>query len=106
MFGNSGFEIVRAIQHAVAYGADVSIILDRQQAAGEYSWINSARANLFDENMMSFFNKKGLDFAATFNNEFDNHMLKKNRQLFASAVQNIKYKNPINQLNNKKVPSK
>lgn len=46
MFGGTGYEIVRALQYAVAKGASVRIVFDRQLGHGATSWIRDPRLNL------------------------------------------------------------
>ncbi len=51
MFGNSGIDYVRAIQYAVAKGADVRLLMDYEQGAGSYSWVGKkAPARLQEPN--------------------------------------------------------
>ena len=50
MFGGTGYEIVRALQFAIAKGASVRIVFDRQLGYGTTSWIRDSRLNLFDKN--------------------------------------------------------
>jgi phosphatidylserine/phosphatidylglycerophosphate/cardiolipin synthase-like enzyme len=50
MFGNSGYEYIRAIQLAVARGVNVRIVLDSQQSAGAFSWLKDPSGNLLEAN--------------------------------------------------------
>ena len=50
MFGGSGLEYVRAIQHAVAKGAHVKIVMDNLTSSGNTMWAKSEIANLLDAN--------------------------------------------------------
>ncbi len=53
MFGTGGFELVRAIQAAVARGVVIKLALDSLNSAGSGSWIKSPHGNLFDPNPFS-----------------------------------------------------
>lgn len=46
MFGGTGFEIVRAMQYAVAKGANIRIAFDRRLGHGLTSWIRDAVLNV------------------------------------------------------------
>lgn len=46
MFGGTGFEIVRAMQFAVAKGANIKIAFDRRLGHGLTSWIRDAVLNV------------------------------------------------------------
>ena len=46
MFGGTGFEIVRAMQYAVAKGASIKIAFDRRLGHGLTSWIRDAILNV------------------------------------------------------------
>lgn len=50
MFGSGGYELVRALQAAVARGVDIKIAVDRLSGAGNGSWAKSPNGNLFDKN--------------------------------------------------------
>jgi len=50
MFGTSGVEYIRAIQYAVAQGADVTILLDGFSGAQSTGWINWKKVNLCQKN--------------------------------------------------------
>lgn len=50
MFGSGGYELVRALQSAVARGVDIKIAVDRLSGAGNGSWVKSPNGNLFDKN--------------------------------------------------------
>ncbi len=50
MFGSGGFELVRALQAAVARGVQIRIAVDRLSGAGNGSWVKSPNGNLFDKN--------------------------------------------------------
>lgn len=50
MFGSGGFELVRALQLAVARGVEIQIATDRLSGAGNGSWANSPNGNLYDKN--------------------------------------------------------
>jgi phosphatidylserine/phosphatidylglycerophosphate/cardiolipin synthase-like enzyme len=46
MFGGTGYEIVRAMQYAVAKGANIRIAFDRRLGHGMSSWIRDAKLNV------------------------------------------------------------
>jgi phosphatidylserine/phosphatidylglycerophosphate/cardiolipin synthase-like enzyme len=48
MFGNSGYEYIRALQLAEARGVTVRIVVDGQQGAGKFSWLNDVSGNLLE----------------------------------------------------------
>ncbi len=50
MFGSGGYELVRALQAAVARGVEIKIAVDRLSAAGNGSWVKSPNGNLMDQN--------------------------------------------------------
>lgn len=50
MFGSGGYELVRALQAAVARGVDIKVAVDRLSGAGNGSWAKSPNGNLFDKN--------------------------------------------------------
>ncbi len=50
MFGGTGYEIVRAMQYAVAQGANVRIAFDRRLGHGLTSWIRDSILNVHMEN--------------------------------------------------------
>ncbi len=50
MFGGTGYEIVRAMQFAVAKGANIRIAFDSKLGHGLYSWIRDAVLNVFMPN--------------------------------------------------------
>lgn len=50
MFGSGGYELVRALQAAVARGVVIKIAVDTLSGAGVGSWVKSTDASLFDEN--------------------------------------------------------
>lgn len=50
MFGGGGFEMVRAMQAAVARGVDIRIVFDNLTGAGANSWWKAKDANLLQEN--------------------------------------------------------
>jgi hypothetical protein len=50
MFGSGGYELVRALQAAVARGVEIKIAVDRLSGAGNGSWAKSPNGNLFDKN--------------------------------------------------------
>lgn len=51
MFGNSGIELIRAIQHALSRGVDVSMLLDATSAGQASSWVSPKNvANICEEN--------------------------------------------------------
>lgn len=68
MFGQSGYEYVRAIQYAVSKGAIVKILLDKQQGAGRYSWANAETGNLLQLN--PYLNKNHLGSLTLMANTF------------------------------------
>lgn len=53
MFGGTGFEIVRAMQFALAKGAHLKLLYDKQLGASMSSWINDKTLNLFMDNPYS-----------------------------------------------------
>jgi phosphatidylserine/phosphatidylglycerophosphate/cardiolipin synthase-like enzyme len=53
MFGSGGYELVRALQSAVARGVNIKIAVDRLSGAGNGSWVKSPNGNLFDKNPFS-----------------------------------------------------
>lgn len=50
MFASGGIEYVRAIQYAVAKGANVKMVFDRLTNSGCTSWINNVVANIREKN--------------------------------------------------------
>lgn len=50
MFGGTGYEIIRAMQYAVAKGANIKIVYDRQLGHGVTSWIRDCVLNVFNQN--------------------------------------------------------
>lgn len=50
MFGGTGYEIVRAMQYAVAKGANVRIVFDARLGHGLTSWIRDRILNVFMKN--------------------------------------------------------
>lgn len=50
MFGGGGFEMVRAMQAAVARGVDIRIVFDNLTGSGMNSWWRAKDANLLQEN--------------------------------------------------------
>ena len=50
MFGGTGYEIVRAMQYAVAKGANVRIVFDSKLGHGLSSWIRDRVLNVFMKN--------------------------------------------------------
>jgi PLD-like domain len=50
MFGSGGYELVRALQAAVARGVEIKIAVDRLSGAGNGSWVKSPNGNLMDKN--------------------------------------------------------
>ena len=50
MFGDAGFEAVRAFQWAQAKGVDVRIVLDRFSGSGTTSWIRDSAGNVLEQN--------------------------------------------------------
>jgi PLD-like domain len=50
MFGNSGYELVRALQSAVARGVHIKIAVDKLTGLQSGSWIKNTTANLFEKN--------------------------------------------------------
>ncbi|AZZ37661.1 hypothetical protein CIK05_12930 [Bdellovibrio sp. qaytius] len=50
MFGGGGYEMVRAMQSAVARGVDIRIVFDNLTGAGANSWWKAKDGNLLEEN--------------------------------------------------------
>jgi phosphatidylserine/phosphatidylglycerophosphate/cardiolipin synthase-like enzyme len=50
MFGGTGYEIVRAMQLAVAKGANIKIAFDRKLGHGLTSWIRDSILNVYSPN--------------------------------------------------------
>lgn len=62
MFASGGIEYVRALQYAVAKGANVKIVFDRLTNAGCTSWINNVVANIREKNPYAENPKGTLEF--------------------------------------------